>query len=226
MRKSISLVGLMAFLLLAGDSVGRAETPAPSAEVTCPEGAMIVQPPNMGGDGWEFYASDSGPGFLRYEKFQGASGPICGVRWWGLNKFDSGSGFAACQENPMGFHIVFYQDDQGKPGAPVSSYTVTVTGAGAGEVEGDTVYAYEANLEPCCTLTAGWVSIEGFGGSSSCWFTWISSSAGDGSACLKNPMGGLICATGQHFRDLSLCLTNAPVEVGIIDWGAVQSRYR
>jgi len=194
-------------------------------DLICPSGSIFAQPPDLGSADWNAYISDLTPFYIRYERTLGAPGPICGLRWWGFNAYDTGSGFAECVETPMSFQVTFYRDEGGQPGDEVCSYVIDATGAVVAEVNGWDLYLYEAALESCCVLTDGWMSVAGLGGDPSCWFMWNSSWAGDDSACQRNAEG-FVCGTGQHFRDLSLCLTDSPVPVKATTWGAIKSLYK
>ena len=191
----------------------------------CPSGALLAQPPNLGSEGWDAYVSDSAAGYFRYETLRGMPEPVCGIRWWGLAAADSGAGLVECDDTPASFGITFYGDDQDRPGATVCSYAIDVAGTAVAVVNGWTLYEYEVSLDSCCVLTDGWVSIAGANGVPSCWFLWNSSPVGDDSACQRNPVNDLVCASGQHFRDLSLCLTGYPVPVEPSTWGAIKARY-
>jgi hypothetical protein len=195
------------------------------SDTICPPGSILSQPPNLGGADWNAFMSDLTPYYIRYEKFEGTSGWICGIRWWGFNSVDSGSGFTECEENPMWFEITFYQDAQGQPGAEICSYEVNATGTPVAVVNEWNLYQYDASLDSCCAVTDGWVSVVGLDVDPSCWFMWNSSSTGDDSACQRNA-AGLTCGTGQHFRDLSVCLIDSPVSVEATTWGVVKSLYR
>jgi len=215
------IVGLLA-VAIGGSGNAHARTPEP----TCPGGSVFAQPPNLGTTGWEAYVSDLTPGFTRYERFLGISSPVCGVRWWGFHLTNPGTGFVECDDGPTSFLITFYADQQGQPGAETGSHAVAATGTAVAEVNGWTLSEYQVVLDSCRTVTDGWVSIRGSGGSPSCWFLWNSSSVGDGAACQRNPQNGLVCGTGQHYRDLSVCLVDSSVPAKALTWGTLKLLYR
>jgi hypothetical protein len=216
-KLSVLVVGVILFCPLVAH--GQAE------DLICPSTSIFAQPPHLGGSDWNAYISDLTPYYVRYERFQGIIGSICGVRWWGFNAYDPGTGFIECVENPMSFLITFYQDSSDQPGNEVRSYVINAAGKIVAEVNGWSLNLYQASLDSCLVLTDGWVSVVGSGGDSSCWFMWNSSWAGDGAACQRNA-GGLICGTGQHYRDLSLCLSDTPVPVESTTWGRIKSMYK
>ena len=118
--------------------------------------------------------------------------------------YDPDYGWTVCTDSNPVFEIKFYQDDGGAPGIEVCSYTMTphMTNTGimyAGFVP--LLYYTVDLLEPCCTLSDGWVSIQGFG-DADCWFMWLSASTGDGSSYFKNDG-----TPEAYFYDNSLCLT-------------------
>lgn len=108
-----------------------------------------------------------------------------------------------CHEGPQTFVITFYEDAGGRPGREACRYNVVAPAIHAGYAgyRQWEVYEYVATLGPPCALQRGWVSIVG-GGAATCWFTWLSSSEGDGKSVTNpTPYG----ATSWPF-DLSLCL--------------------
>jgi len=224
--RAAGLVTALALAMLVSTVCNTVDAFGQDPGQTCPPEALFSQPPNLGGEGWEIYVSDSVAGYFRYEAVRSISAPVCGVRWWGLHATDSGTGFVECDDNPGSFRITFYGDSQSRPGAVVCSYAVEADGKAVGEVNGWVLYQYQASLDPCCALTDGWVSVMATDGIPSCWFFWNSSPVGDDSACQRNPINGLVCGTGQHYRDLSLCLTDFPVSVKPSAWGAIKSLYR
>jgi hypothetical protein len=74
-------------------------------DLGCPAGSVLAQPPQLGGDDWDAFVSDTASGYVRFEKLENVGGPICVLRWWGFTAQDSGEGFAECAESPMVFRI-------------------------------------------------------------------------------------------------------------------------
>lgn len=184
----------------------------------CPAGSLITQPPHMPGESWTAGTSDTdiGTGYLRYENFQGAAAPICGIRWWGLNLAFGDSGWESCTENPMTFNINFYADNAGTPGSAQCSYQTAAMGSPTGILyvtpDGFELYEYNAALPSCCTMANGWVSIQGTGGTD-CGLLWMSSGLGDAISCLLDG-ASMTCGAPDADYDLSLCLGTASEPLG------------
>jgi len=181
----------------------------PPPPPTCPSGTLLGQPASHCLDEWIGGISDSGwfEGPLqRIESFDGLGEPVCDVHWWGLNARNSGAGFSICDKAPDEYVITFYPDNLGEPDRnnPVCTYTVTprkeVTGLFYGPYP---LYSYSVDLESCCVLSDGWVSIQGISTGDDCVFLWMSSgNEGEGFHFVEEA-GAL---TAQNY-DLSLCLT-------------------
>lgn len=177
----------------------------PSPE--CPAGAvsMLSQPPDL--ELWTLFPADVNwtSSVLTAESFRDLSERISGVRFWGLPftfQTGGGGGWRQCQEDPMPFEIVFYEDAGGQPGAEFRRYTLNLLGFVAGNVgypQYD-LYEYTAELDPPCSLKNGWISIRGADGPN-CWFAWTSSAHGDGLCRTKATLGWSV---GRF--DLALCL--------------------
>lgn len=197
-----------------GDAAGAYELELreslPAAE--CPPiGTVFGQRPDV--EFWWLPFSDTGSTALgprvQYESFFGLSERITGLHfwggglWWGAIPPDPAYCWRECHEDPQTFVITFYEDAGGRPGREACRYDVAVSPTLAGYVgyQQWEVYEYAATLDPPCALQRGWVSIVG-GGAATCWFTWLSSSEGDGKSVTNpTPYG----ATSWPF-DLSLCL--------------------
>lgn len=155
---------------------------------TCDANSLIGQSPMGPGDNWNFYNSDAAATpspYIVYDNFSGATGDICGVTFWGLDVYFS-NGWLECLEDPMDFQIIFYEDDGGMPGQALSTYEVTLSPVLTGlYYSAFELNQYDATLEPCCTLTDGWISIQGVsvgGDVGNCWFMWAISPDGDNMA--------------------------------------------
>jgi hypothetical protein len=175
----------------------------------CPEDTLnnppIGQPGHSASDPWWSGAtsdSDAGAGYVRYESFAGVAEPICDLHWWGFDRWYDGAQWVECDEDPMTFDINFYTDVGGQPGAVACSYTLAVPRTYFGDYGGRDLFEYATTLDPCCTLTDGWVSIQGLDGDPNCWFLWLTSGVGDGTSLIWD--GSTL---EPYESDLSLCLT-------------------
>ena len=132
-------------------------------------GSIFFQPPylaNVSNYYWGAPISDlyEAGGWLVYEDFHDLTVPICDIHWWGLaGKTPNEPG----DPTGMTFNITFYEYGP-YPGAEVCSLTnVTPTIIPTGieyyyEPTNETwklYYFTDVELDPCCTLTEGWVSI-------------------------------------------------------------------
>ncbi|RKY24715.1 MAG: hypothetical protein DRP62_03165, partial [Planctomycetota bacterium] len=173
----------------------------------CPPGTIFGQPVHGPNDNWTAFTSDAvvSPPYLVYENFSGLDSEICDVHWWGINAFHDGYEWSSCEKIVDTFEIKFYEDANGSPGTEVCTYTVTPSKTDTGLYYYDTfpLYEYHIDLEECCYLPSGWVSIQGTG-DPNCWFLWMSSGTGD-SFCYQ--WDGYELVTWEN--DLSLCLTGS-----------------
>ena len=195
------------------------------APLPCPANSMFSQLAHEPTDAWTAGTSSenvNGSDLIRFESFSGLPGDICDVHWWGVNAVLSGS-FIECDRTAGGtipdrYNIRLYPDAGGVPAAvPTCEYlnvavdgtTLIKTSTGL-LYSGFTLYQYDLNLSGlgCCTLTSGWLSIQGVDDGQNCWLLWMSSGDGDGSNCFDDGTG-LICGPPDHDFDLSMCLTGS-----------------
>lgn len=112
-------------------------------------------------------------------------GSIETVTFWSVNAFNDGSAWSACSnEDPMLFDVVFYEMGENGLGAVHSSYTdIASVSVATGEIFGELVEIYQHTivLSTPCNLLNGFVSITGKS-DNSCWFMWIDSPEGSGTA--------------------------------------------
>ena len=126
---------------------------------------------------WIFYTSSNLPGYLVYDNFWGIEEPICDIHWWGLSLVNP---WAPCDPTGIVFEIIFYTDSGGEPGDPVCAYQVTPPATPTGKFyAGFEMYYWETDLDPCCQLDMGWVSIQSISSPNGCWFLWAGSDDGD-----------------------------------------------
>jgi hypothetical protein len=168
----------------------------------------VWDPPPVG---WK---SDITSGFLAYEDFWGITSPICDVHWWGI----VGSLDDPCDPVGMTFDITFYNDDgSGYPGDVVFSYvdvTPSITATGVVydmTVYDDTfyeLYYFETQLDPCCDLEEGWISILSTGSDNDCFFGWFESFDGNGDAVSYGNGQWWWHSSTLHSSDLAVILTD------------------
>ncbi|MCP4582839.1 MAG: hypothetical protein GY839_14610 [candidate division Zixibacteria bacterium] len=170
--------------------------------VDCPDDAIFSQTPL----GTNALTSDENPQLKRYDNYI-VEEEICDIHFWGINGYFDGAAWSICEEEPMPFLIEFWADDgTGQPDltGPVCTYDVTLTGTYAYDFGPDwPIYYYETDLDPCCALLDGWVSIQGMG-DPNCWFLWINSDDGDMMSWLHHQDTDSLVV---ELSDLAFCLT-------------------
>lgn len=178
------------------------------AGLQCPADALFGQAAHGRYDAWWFGFADSDFDYLTYEGFQGVSGLIGSVHWWGFQIYYDGYELYNCTRSPDDVTVTFYQDDGGTPGAPACGpYTVSPTVTDTGLVYGGwRLYEFSVDISPTCALSSGWVSILSTGGDPDCWLLWMSSPDGDG-ACYEWDGYDMELMDA----DLSLCLMGQPI---------------
>ncbi len=172
-------------------------------DMTCPGDSLFGQPPHDPNASWSAANSDADVGYTVYENFSNINGDVCGVRFWGLNAYNDGSGWTACTEDPLGFDIKFYADAGGQPGAELGTYNVSLSGVDTGNLYNGVfpLYEYNATLDPCIPLTSGWISIQA-NATPGCWFLWMSGTGGNGHAYQGDGV-----SLSDYYYDLALCLS-------------------
>jgi hypothetical protein len=179
----------------------------------CNSSSLFSQNPTPPEGFWAFGNSepimDSGPGYVIFENFSGLTDDICVIHFWGAQMYVSPN-WHDCGEDPVPFVLTFYADNGGIPDTanPLCAYVDTISAIGTGQIypgEVELKY-YEAIIDPCCSITDGWISIAG-GGDPACWFMWLSSGeVGSGSAYQMWMDSGTLYPIDY---DLSLCLAPA-----------------
>nr|MBC8527501.1 T9SS type A sorting domain-containing protein [Candidatus Cloacimonadota bacterium] len=181
--------------------------------LVCPEGTIFGQPSHMPEDDWSAGTSEDDPvygiDYIVYDNFWGLEEPICNIHFWGLSLVYP---WAPCDEDPMPFEIKFYLDDgSGYPGDEVCSYTETIYREATEQYyAGYPLFYFSTELNPCCDISDGWVSIQGqlLEEPPNCWFMWMSSGIGDG-FCYQSLDGGV--TYNDRFYDQAMCLTGPSV---------------
>ncbi|UCF50286.1 MAG: hypothetical protein JSU91_02040 [Thermoplasmatales archaeon] len=145
-------------------------------------GALFIQLPCTPDEEFNGLFSDLDGGFREYDDFWNLTSPICDIHWWGFGVIWNGTHWITCDASDMIFDITFYHDDgTGKPGDEACSYkdmepSITPTGISY-EIFGSTgileLYYFEIDIDPCCQLSDGWVSVFKTYNPSDCVFAWL-----------------------------------------------------
>ena len=149
-------------------------------------GFIFVQLPKMP---WEFnpigWTSDASSGYRCYEDFWDISSPICNIHWWGKCQKMVGGKWYNRNPDGMVFNISFFEDKDNLPGDLVCYYEdiapkITYTGIYYILDYPTTpvpmpLYYFEYDLDPCCELTNGWVSVQATNVPSGGLFMWFES---------------------------------------------------
>ncbi|MCP4633075.1 MAG: hypothetical protein GY855_09130, partial [candidate division Zixibacteria bacterium] len=119
--------------------------------------------------------------YFVYDDYE-AFGTITALHWWGSDlHYDSTSGWAECDEDPMAFNINFCPDNgSGAPNEanPACTYTIALAHYPYAVCVLDSVYQlweWYTLLDPVCNMQQGWVGIQGVGNADSCVFMWYNS---------------------------------------------------
>ena len=186
--------------------------PAP----VCPEDSIFSQK-YYGSDA--ALTSDESISTLAADDFYELTEPIGDVHWWGMNACIGGGGGGIEPVHGQGreatdeqFHIRFYLDDEGLPGAIAASYmNLSVTRERTSYyVYGTRVWAYAVDLPYPCFLPNGWISIQRANQGQVCPFHWMMSYDGNDNA--QHSSGPLNwdhepVPNGGTYRGLAFCLT-------------------
>ncbi len=167
----------------------------------CPAGSVVSQPcPDYS----TAMTADEAGYYDFYQSFSGG-GEIQGIRFWGIDAIFSG-GWAPCTgTEPKTFHIGFYADDGGQPGAMIDEFTMEVPRVNTGDLFASsyTMWEYEAVLPNSVTVVDGWFSVMAMIDPAPCWFLTLNAPSGagtgqqwDGTAWnAQDPMG--FCLLGE-----------------------------
>jgi hypothetical protein len=160
----------------------------PRKTSSCGFGNMFYQRPWIPDQYWGAPFSDVDLGYISYDDFWNLTAPICDVHWWGFAAIDVGGDWQPCDPTGMTFNITIHEVINGIPGDVVCSYidiiphSITSTGleyvTSAGAIF-ELLY-FEFDLDPCCELSNGWVSVFKTYSPNDCLFAWIKSPYGNG----------------------------------------------
>jgi hypothetical protein len=146
-------------------------------------GAHFIQLPATPNEQWDAFMSDIDQGWRHFDDFWNISGPICDIHWWGFSLIKNDTLWIDCDGGEdMLFDISFYHDDgTGKPGVEECIYNdispeVVQTGIYY-RLIGITDYIellyFSVDLDPCCQLSDGWVSVFKTYNPNDCTFAWM-----------------------------------------------------
>ncbi len=192
---------------------GRGEGAAPGPRtslVECGPDSILARPPHLPSAPIYYAHTSDAASEYRIADDYAVGTDICAVQFWGFEALWTGAVWLQCQENAPAFELAFYADNAGSPGALVASYLVTPARQPTGLLyfNNRQLNLYTVELAPCCPLRRGWLSIRGasIGGvPGDCWFQWMSSPSGDGSALqyrgtapVRLPYDRAFCLTGAR----------------------------
>ncbi len=167
----------------------------------CPAGSVISQPcPDYS----TAMTADEAGYYDFYQSFAGG-GDIEGIRFWGIDAIFDG-GWAPCTgTEPKTFHIGFYADDAGQPGAMIDEFTIPVPRTNTGDLFASTytMWEYEVAFPYPVSVMDGWFSVMALIDPAPCWFLTLNAPNGagtgqqwDGTAWnAQDPMG--FCLLGE-----------------------------
>lgn len=200
----------------------------------CPATSDFSQPVTLPTDDWTFGVSDVQGDLKRFESFSLAA-PNAGVQSitvWAITT--QAGNFDPCVENPMTLSIQLWQDSAGVPRlstGPVCNVTATLAGDPSGLIYLDVyealAYTYTFPEGQCCTLTNGWISVQGtgVGAPDNCRWLWGSNGTSTGGSSLLYTAGAFdpaetfnlaLCVSGCVPCDpiTNLTVYNAPGNAG------------
>jgi hypothetical protein len=190
-------------------------------DYNCSEGSIISQPcPDYS----NALTADEAAGYDFYQSFSGG-GEIEGIRFWGLDAIFDGGWSPCSATEPKIFHIGFYTDDGGQPGAMIDEFTLSVPRVNTGDLFAGTytMWEYEVAFPNSVTLIDGWFSVMAIIDPAPCWVLVLNAPNGagtgqqwDGTAWNpQDPMG--FCLIGEFINPW---LTVNPLEGTVYPQGS------
>ena len=175
---------------------------------SCNYGNIVIQRPWLPYHGWGAPFSDVNYGYISYDDFFDVTAPICDIHWWGFSVINIGGTWYPCDPTD----ITFYTENEGYPGEVVCSYleviphSIIPTGiyyeiSAGGLFE---LFYFEYDLDPCCQLSNGWVSVLKTFSANECIFAWIQSPDGNGKGLQYN----IALEVWYNTADLAFILTD------------------
>jgi hypothetical protein len=141
---------------------------------------IFSQTPTSPDADWNAYTSDFNMDYLCLDDFWELTEPICDIHWWGFSLRYIDGWWYPCDPTGIQFEIVFYN----VPGNPVCTYAPVIpTPVSTGQYYNDyELFYWEYDLDPCCDLSNGWVSIQSIYSPNDCAFLWMNSPDGNNNA--------------------------------------------
>jgi|GEM_PF-1689791 len=165
--------------------------------------SLFYQRPLLPDESWSF-SNSTYPDYKIYENFWDLAGSICDIHCWYLPAVYP---WDNCDPAGMEFEIKFYSDDPTDHlNMPPSDVVCTHSNVVPSYVyfddySGFDTYYFSLDLDPCCELTDGWVSIQCTYSPNGCLFMWSNSPQGDGFAYQEG---------AGPLADLAIYLTGEP----------------
>ncbi|MBN1296401.1 right-handed parallel beta-helix repeat-containing protein [bacterium] len=161
----------------------------------CPTHSIYSQTLDLMDPMINYWDSDEDLESTVYDNYS-ATEDICDIHWWGVC-------YPVESQPSTDYTITFYINDGNWPGSLFAQQSVTATYVNIGDTfYGDPIYYFSAELTPCVTLPAGWVSVCSVADGID--FYWLTSPDGDdlmvyGSDIYMDP----------YMEDMAFCLTAA-----------------
>ena len=167
----------------------------------CPDGTLFSQNVHGIDDPWTAGTASDDPGYpIDYERAESVNvGSMSTVTVFGLQLYYSGS-WGGCSTD-FDFNIRSYVDASGLPGTlNAESLNVPATKTDTGELYAGIYPLMKWDMNFSAT-NVDWLSLQSASNGLQCWFLWMSSGEGDGTAALNLGTGWAIEAF-----DLNICI--------------------
>jgi len=167
----------------------------------CPDGTLFSQNVHGVDDPWTAGTASDDPGYpIYYERAESVNvGSMSTVTVFGLQLYFSGS-WGVCSTD-FDFNIRSYVDASGLPGAlNAESLNVPATKTNTGELYAGIYPLMKWDMNFSAT-NVDWLSLQSASNGLQCWFLWMSSGEGDGTAALNLGTGW-----ATEAFDLNICI--------------------
>lgn len=169
----------------------------------CDEGSVFCNTPSpYAGVG----LSDDQRCFVCYDNFYDVNSPIGKITFWGSDLTYTYDYVGCIPSADESFVFAFYENADGAVGNLVASFQAIPTKVYClppFAYQDAPIYKYEVELPAPITMTDGWLSILGTGGTDGCWFGWCIASSGDNFVYQA-------CNSSFSYYDLDLAFTLGP----------------